>query len=230
MVALASGAAAGYAICRKEVAAALPGVAISAALVPPLCVVGYGIGTSQFEIATGSLILFLTNLVAIIVAGAVVFLALGFHPPRSGRGEFRRNLWVSGVSLAAVFVILMIATWFTVKDANARRAVEEVFRQDMVARSAVIDKLSVDRQNGGYRVTATVFTDMGQPMSSGDIARLQADLAGAVDGPVVVNLTVVSAFGSDLTRAADLRELEEYFYAAVEDADVSVTGLRLGLP
>ena len=43
-VALASGAAAAYALARKEVAAALPGVAIAAALVPPLCVVGYGVG------------------------------------------------------------------------------------------------------------------------------------------------------------------------------------------
>ncbi len=39
-VALAAGAAAAYAVSRKSVAAALPGVAISVALVPPLCVVG----------------------------------------------------------------------------------------------------------------------------------------------------------------------------------------------
>lgn len=40
LVALAAGAAGAYALSRKSIAAALPGVAISAALVPPLCVVG----------------------------------------------------------------------------------------------------------------------------------------------------------------------------------------------
>ena len=39
-VALASGAAGAYAVCRKEVSAALPGVAIAAALVPPLATAG----------------------------------------------------------------------------------------------------------------------------------------------------------------------------------------------
>ncbi|NJN84335.1 MAG: DUF389 domain-containing protein [Caldilineaceae bacterium] len=42
-VALASGAAGGYALARKEVSASLPGVSIAVALVPPLCVVGFGI-------------------------------------------------------------------------------------------------------------------------------------------------------------------------------------------
>ncbi|NIN68813.1 MAG: DUF389 domain-containing protein, partial [Anaerolineae bacterium] len=39
LIALASGAAGAYAVSRKDVSAALPGVAIAAALVPPLGVV-----------------------------------------------------------------------------------------------------------------------------------------------------------------------------------------------
>jgi len=42
-VALASGAAGAYALCRKDVSASLPGVAIAAALVPPLATVGIGL-------------------------------------------------------------------------------------------------------------------------------------------------------------------------------------------
>ncbi len=226
MVALASGAAAGYAICRKEVAAALPGVAISAALVPPLCVVGYGIGTSQFDIATGSLLLFATNLVAIIIAGAIIFLALGFHPPRSEREEFRRNLWVSGISLGVVSIVLTIATVVTLRDANARLAVEEVFRQDMVARAVLVDKLQVDRRAGEYYITATVFTYTGTPLTSQDISDLQDDLSDAVGGPVTVGMTIVPATGSDLYGAASVRGLEEYLEAETASADVSIVDLQ----
>ncbi|WLT37145.1 DUF389 domain-containing protein [Synechocystis sp. B12] len=46
IVALFSGAVGSVATCKqaKGVAASLPGVAIAVALMPPLCVVGYGIG------------------------------------------------------------------------------------------------------------------------------------------------------------------------------------------
>ena len=46
-VALASGAAGAYALCRKNVSAGLAGVAIAAALVPPLTTVGIGLALGQ---------------------------------------------------------------------------------------------------------------------------------------------------------------------------------------
>jgi uncharacterized hydrophobic protein (TIGR00271 family) len=76
-VALASGAAGAYALCRKDVSASLPGVAIAAALVPPLAAVGVGLARWDGNIAGGALLLFVTNLVAIIAAGGLVFLWLG---------------------------------------------------------------------------------------------------------------------------------------------------------
>ena len=48
-VALASGAAGAYALCRKDVSAGLAGVAIAAALVPPLATVGIGLALGRGE-------------------------------------------------------------------------------------------------------------------------------------------------------------------------------------
>src|SRR3989338_3145539 len=42
IIALASGAAAAYALSKKSIGAALPGVAIAVAIMPPICVVGIG--------------------------------------------------------------------------------------------------------------------------------------------------------------------------------------------
>ncbi len=85
VVAFFSGAIGSIATCKqvKGVVTSIPGVAIAVALMPPLCVVGYGIGfalsvngAEGMRIAGGGGLLFLTNLVAITFTAMVVFLAL----------------------------------------------------------------------------------------------------------------------------------------------------------
>lgn len=59
-------------------ASALPGVAIAVALMPPLCTVGFGIGSGwNRQIMSGAALLFLTNLVAIAGSAFFVFYLVG---------------------------------------------------------------------------------------------------------------------------------------------------------
>ncbi|NJM22585.1 MAG: DUF389 domain-containing protein [Richelia sp. SM1_7_0] len=85
VVALFSGAVGSVAICKKPkgVVTSIPGVAIAVALMPPLCVVGYGFGIAisvnminGLRVARGGGLLFFTNLVAITFTAMIVFLAL----------------------------------------------------------------------------------------------------------------------------------------------------------
>jgi len=85
VIALFSGAVGAVAICKeaKGVVTSIPGVSIAVALMPPLCVVGYGIATavsvspgSGLAVAQGGGLLFFTNLVAITFMAMVVFLLL----------------------------------------------------------------------------------------------------------------------------------------------------------
>jgi len=84
-VALFSGAVGSIALCRevKGVVTSIPGVAIAVALMPPLCVVGYGVGVAAsidtslgLDVARGGGLLFLTNLVTITLTAMIVFLAV----------------------------------------------------------------------------------------------------------------------------------------------------------
>lgn len=59
--------------------AAAAGTAIGIALVPPLCVIGFGLGTFAPSIAGGATLLFTANLSAIFVLSVVSFLLLGFN-------------------------------------------------------------------------------------------------------------------------------------------------------
>ncbi len=217
MVALASGAAAGYAVSRKEVAAALPGVAIAAALVPPLCVVGYGIGVSQLDIATGALLLFLTNLTAIVFAAALTFLIVGFHPPHFQSGQMLRSMRSTIISLLVIVAILTVATWTTVSQDKARLRVEEAFSELLVGQSAQVVEIEVSRQIGYHQIIATVLTYPDADLSSADLAKLEEDLEEAVRGPVEIDVTMLSAWRDDFTNVEQRATLAEIFDAAILD-------------
>jgi uncharacterized hydrophobic protein (TIGR00271 family) len=79
IISLTSGIAATFAWARKEMAVALPGVAIAVALVPPLSLVG--IGFSLFNLALSRFYFFILvfNLVGIIIGSLIVFSLLKFH-------------------------------------------------------------------------------------------------------------------------------------------------------
>jgi uncharacterized hydrophobic protein (TIGR00271 family) len=78
-IAYLSGMAAAYALSRPKVAVTLAGVAIAAALVPPLAVVGIALTNQRLWLAGNAAILLLTNLVAIILGAATIFRLMGVN-------------------------------------------------------------------------------------------------------------------------------------------------------
>jgi uncharacterized hydrophobic protein (TIGR00271 family) len=107
LIALASGMVAAYAIARPNVSGTLAGVAIAAALLPPLAVIGIGLTNDRAFIAMNAGILFTTNLVAIILGAAVIFRLLGINVARAGdvapswvRNSIRVLLLISVILLA----------------------------------------------------------------------------------------------------------------------------------
>jgi uncharacterized hydrophobic protein (TIGR00271 family) len=244
LVALASGAAAGYAISRKEVAAALPGVAIAAALVPPLCVVGYGIGTSQLGTAGGAMLLFTTNLVAIIFAAAIVFLLLGFHPTRRERGELVRGLRVTLISLGVITLVLAGSTYATVTELNRRLRVESVFNQAVIKRSAQVVELNITRNRSTYIIDATILNYPENELTPKQLQELEADLVDAVGGPVEVKIASIDASIGELKGADSNQQLENLFkgkmveYGATtqdvavqqEDGKFTITAIVISYP
>ena len=65
---------------ERRLSASIPGVAIAVALIPPLGVAGFGIGTGlQWALIRGSLLLFGANLAGIVLSGMAAFLLVGMH-------------------------------------------------------------------------------------------------------------------------------------------------------
>ena len=106
LIALASGMAAAYATGRPKVVATLAGVAIAAALVPPLAVVGIALTNQQPLIGAYASILLLTNLVAIILGAAFAFGALGVRVRREGEGT---RTWVRNALTALIAAGILLS-------------------------------------------------------------------------------------------------------------------------
>jgi uncharacterized hydrophobic protein (TIGR00271 family) len=149
VVALAAGAAGAYATVRRDVSSSLPGVAVAVALVPPLGTVGITLEAGNLDLAAGALLLYVTNLAAIIFAGVMVFIATGFVPPRR-LANTAVQLLVAAVVALAVVVVVAVPLY------NRSAAVVERVQEEVLAAQIV------DEWLGGLELSPEVDVQDGQ--------------------------------------------------------------------
>lgn len=107
IIALASGLMAAIAVLREDIPDALPGVAIAAAIVPPLCVVGCSLYAGDLSAASGAFLLFLANYFAIQITSVLFFLAAGvasFRSRHAGQSRAKRIAWIAAIAVGVVLV------------------------------------------------------------------------------------------------------------------------------
>ena len=198
-IALAGGAAAAYALAQAQLSAALPGVAIATALMPPLCTVGIGISLKSPEIALGAFLLFITNLVTISFAGIVVFAALGFRPvdvEDTIRG-LPRSLYVSTVLVLVVTISLVALTLRFVSQAHQeqeQRTYQQLVRNTVQEElTALIPGQLVDVEitpvDSALKLQATVRASRQPPHKS--VVALQEAIASKLQRTIELELIVV---------------------------------------
>ncbi len=193
-VALAGGLAAAFALAQPQLSAALPGVAIATALMPPLCVIGIGIALGDWDVARGAGLLFLTNIVAIAAAGIFIFWVLGFRPKRrEGEGVFPRSLVISLVLMAVLLVPLGLQSYQFVQQATRTGQINQVVR-DKVAEvtGSELEDFSY-RQLEGNTLEMDLTVRVINPISFADSVALQEAIAVALQQPVQLKIDQVFA-------------------------------------
>lgn len=105
IAAIATGFAGAVGLSRKDVSDVLPGVAIAISLVPPLGVVGVCLGQGQAALAMGALLLFLSNFVALVLAGTLVFTGYGYTAEAQAEGFQRRHAY-SAIAAGVLLVLV----------------------------------------------------------------------------------------------------------------------------
>lgn len=82
-IAVIAGVAASLALVKPHLNESIPGVAISAALVPPLAVVGIAMTTFNWELFRETLLLFVVSSFGIVVSSLIVFVMLNFSTKKT---------------------------------------------------------------------------------------------------------------------------------------------------
>lgn len=162
----------------SETIATAAGTSISIALVPPLCVVGFGVGNAQWPVALGAALLFTANLSAILMFAALFFLSVGFNQVKPEKLEqlgaeettilgrllagLRRlfghrygpllRVLVPLSLLAAVYIPLSRALSAVAWDVRIRGQVQSILEREIPHEQAVQNTLLVQRRQISLRV------------------------------------------------------------------------------
>ncbi|MBM5821968.1 MAG: DUF389 domain-containing protein [Cyanobacteria bacterium K_Offshore_surface_m2_011] len=181
-VALVAGAVAMYAKLRKDAISALAGLAIAVALVPPMCVVGILLASSDWMQAYGALLLFATNLLGIMV-GAMA--SLGTLEKVYWRRLFHSRLGLTSVALTALLVIPLGSSFFRLvnqtrqenKAQQLEAAIEQRLRSSTITLGGdpAIDMvgLSIDWQQNPPLIRARVRVTDPELPTAGQVAAVQ---------------------------------------------------------
>lgn len=192
IIALAGGAAGSYALAQPALSAALPGVAIATALMPPLCTIGIGVAFGRWDVAGGALLLFLTNLAAIAFSGIAVFAALGFRPSRAAETEqqVRGSLASSAALVLVVAIPLSVLSFRLVGETRLKGEVQSAVAAELATRpSSQLVDIAILGEPPDLQLVVTIRS----PVSLGvaEALSLQEALAVRLQRPLMLELVVI---------------------------------------
>jgi uncharacterized hydrophobic protein (TIGR00271 family) len=186
-IALASGMAGAYALSREDVSAALPGVAIAAALAPPLGVVGIGLATGNLHAAGGAFLLFITNIITISLAGVIIFTLLGIHPLNL-QPEIKKRVrrGITGVAFLVLLITIPLAVLMNgiIRQSREDQIIERLLLESPYLQNAEIMDIQRTQSGDQMLISATV-------KSTGNLTQEQViELAQALENELGRKLTL----------------------------------------
>lgn len=191
VIALSGGVAAAYALTRKNLSAALPGVAIATALMPPLSTVGIGVALARWDIAGGATLLFLTNAITIAFAAAFIFFLRGFNLGRRKNDQkLPRSLWVSA---GLVLILLFPLTYYSVRffrEASNNRLINQVVDSEVQKfYDAELVKMDVTHQGKNLNLVLTIRTN--HLLNYEETTELQKAIVEGLNQPVTLKVNQI---------------------------------------
>ncbi len=186
LAAIATGAVGAFAQCRADVSDTLPGVAIAISLVPPLAVVGLTLEGGEPGQAFGALLLFLTNVAAILLTGVIVMTIFGVHKRSLLVAQHtlnrKRAVWVVVAMVVVIAIPLGVATVSLTRESS--RSASAGRAANLWATEADWLIVSVTQ----IRNDLTIIATGPLPIPETDSLRRELDAAGLEEVTVTIRL------------------------------------------
>ena len=179
LVAIFGGLAGVISITRLDKSNAIPGVAIATALMPPLCVAGYGLAKGEWVFFLNAFYLFFLNSFFIAITTYFIIRLLGFPYKMylTAKERNRNRLYISIFS----FIILIPAVtilYNTVKKVGEEKSVESYLFNKMPDKESIVSDWTlvdnnVDRKKDSLQLILKII---GEPLSKDFIENSDSEL------------------------------------------------------
>jgi uncharacterized membrane protein len=199
LVAVLAGFAGAYALVDEKISPALPGVAISTAIVPPLANSGLCFSIGEISGGMGSFLLFLANFLSILLVASATFIASGMAKIYGERPSQRDYIKRFGLAIIAFIIITILFTGAlvrSIKDRYIYNRIHAMLKEELM-------KIPLARLEGLHHyfkqnqlyLLANVSTPSTIPPSR--VKTIQENIAHSIDMPT--QLTIRSIRTSNVT-------------------------------
>jgi len=199
LVAILAGFAGAYALVDVKISPALPGVAISTAIVPPLANTGLCLSLGEVSGGMGSFLLFLANFLSILLISSATFIASGMakiYGEQPSRREYLRRFGIAIVSFVIIAGFLTGALFSSIKERRINNRIHAALEKELAKMpSAGLDEVHHYTDKQKLYVLADVHTPATITPSRVNI--IQEKISQDVD--MATHLTVRSVRSANVT-------------------------------
>lgn len=191
LIALAAGFIGAFVIAYPKIGAAIAGVVIAAALVPPIAVMGISISHGNLEMTGGAFLLYSSNLIAVTFSASILFLISKFKGPSTEEGQEKRK---SGIRWTLIsLIILIIPLLLITNKAVKEKARQDIVRQVVSARfsEAVISNININEKGEVLLVDITIQYPNPESITENQVVYLSDTLSEKMNKLVVPKITVI---------------------------------------
>jgi len=189
LIALTAGFIGAFVVAYPKLTEAIAGVVIAAALVPPIAVMGLSLADKNITDFGGSLLLFVSNLIAVTVAASLFLLLAKFKTLNYSTSKERKksNMIWSAIFLIIICIPLVIITSNSVKDYYRYQSIDEIIKMNLP--SSEIVQTKVNKLEDIYYIRTTIRSK--QNITQVKIDSISDELAHELKSSVSLNISLV---------------------------------------
>lgn len=241
-IALATSIIGVLALYYPTISSSATGVAISISLLPPLCITGIGLAKGSNIIIGKSLLLFLTNIGAIVFTGVIVLWLLNIRPQKEE--ETKRFTFGFAISFLLMIILSIPLSFYlrqTINQNTTENQIKRVLNTEIskLSKKARIEDVDIDflslNEEVPLVVTSTVFLPEDVYMTQSQRDSLVEKLSALTQSEISLNFNIISTLSlqseEDISKDILKKDIRQILVTEISNTqpDVSIDDMSITL-